>query len=78
MVEKLRIFKKSTLRASKDYLTTLIQNLQLSCPVELNILQKPEAEIEFDEDRRILLTNNTMKALLNTYGRDNLELMYHR
>jgi len=40
--------------------------------------KKSEAEIEFDEDRRILLTNNTMKALLNTYGRDNLELMYHR
>ena len=83
MVEKLRISliesKKSNLESFKRLLDDLDTESSIGCPVELKYTsKKSEAEIEFDEDRRILLTNNTMKALLNTYGRDNLELMYHR
>ena len=83
MVEKLRISliesKKSNIESFKKLLDDLDTESSIGCPVELKYTsKKSEAEIEFDEDRRILLTNNTMKALLNTYGRDNLELMYHR
>ena len=83
MVEKLRISliesKKSNIESFKRLLDDLDTESSIGCPVELKYTsKKSEAEIEFDEDRRILLTNNTMKALLNTYGRDNLELMYHR